>query len=124
MLIPCVRCGKLIESPNAANAKYIMNHSDKRTWGKDKVGRFRSINPKTGDLNKPHKHFEDAITEMKKWRAIRTKKIALEKSENIKTELEEQQKGEAVEEIIVEEERPKTAIVCFDCLQSDDTIIW
>lgn len=130
MLIPCVRCGKLIESPNAANAKYIMNPDDKKTWGNDIVARFRCINRKTGDISDPRKHFDEAIAEMNARRRVYDIQIetlgpqTLEETKAILLNIGVERDAEAIEEITVKEERPKTAIVCLGCVKPDDTIIW
>lgn len=107
MKIRCVRCGKEIESPNANNAKYIMNPNDTRTFGKDKV----------------EKIIKAPLSEMRIGEIIKELKIALKDFLKLSEIFpDEYGRREVVRE--VEIERPKTAIVCIDCLQEDDDIIW
>lgn len=107
MKIKCIRCGKEIESPNANNAKYITNINDTRTYGKDKVEQI----------------VKAPLSEMRVSEIIKELKITLTKflglSEIFPDELG---RREVVRE--VEMERPKTAIICLDCVQEDDEIIW
>lgn len=107
MKIRCVRCGKEIESPNANNAKYIINPNDMRTFGRDKV----------------EKIIKAPLSEMRIGELLKQLKIALKDflklSEVFPDELG---RREVVRE--VEIERPKTAIVCAECVQEDDEIIW
>ena len=107
MKIKCIRCGKEIEGPNANNAKYIMNASDSRTFGKDKI----------------EKIIKAPLSEMRISEIIKELKITLTHflglSETFPDELG---RREVVRE--VEIERPKTAIICIGCLQEDDEIIW
>lgn len=137
MKIPCIRCGKEIESPNAGNAKYIINPSDTRTYGFNKIEKIinapltktRIIEIMTYDLHgietrEQIKETNPAWTEEEVDNYINTQYEAkLAEFSNL-TEVFPDSKGRR--EVVIEEEVevPKTAIVCLDCVQVDDAIIW
>ena len=128
MKIYCVRCGKEIESPNANNAKYIINKTDTRTWGKD-------IKERIIKVPLSEKRIQDIINEKS---VVQREFITDEKGETIKfiehpftmsdflksSEIYPDEYGRREVTIEEEVERPKTAIVCLGCVQEDDETIW
>lgn len=105
MTIKCVRCGKEIEKADASNAKYIVNSTDKKTWGKDKVEKWfvKSSNPNKLFKSEAFRTFEEAEGKKKGRGNLESDDIVLE---------------------YVEIYRPKTAIVCSSCIEKKDIIIW
>lgn len=127
-MIKCIRCGKEIENANAKNAKYIMNANDERTWGIDihekivkaslSPGRIQSI------LNEKTTMQREYISD-EKGEVIKTIEHPFTMKDFLKsTEIYSDAEGRR--EITIEEEvqKPKTAIVCLDCLEEGDTVIW
>ena len=127
-MIKCIRCGKEIENANAKNANYIMNASDERTFGFDKTekiikaplspGRIQSI------LNEKTTMQREYISN-EKGEVIKIIEHPFTMKDFLKS-AETYPDAEGRREITIEEEvqKPKTAIVCLDCLEEGDTVIW
>lgn len=107
MKIKCVRCGTEIEKANIDNAKYIINHADKRTWGKDIIETVIPVPLK-----------EERIEAILKEERITMEEFLV--SEDIYAD----EYGRRIITIEEEIEVPKTAIVCLNCLHKDDVVIW
>lgn len=106
-MVKCVRCGKDLGHADASNAKYIMNANDRRTWGKVKV----------------EKVVKAPLLEMRIDEIMKQLKIDLKAFLKFnKTFPDELGRREVVREVKVEV--PKTAIICLNCVHSDDKIIW
>ena len=128
MKIKCVRCGKEIGSPDANNAKYIINLSDQRTWGKDMkekiikapLSQGRILNILDEKTTAQREYITDEHGEVTK---IIEHPFTMDDFLN-STEIYPDEYGRREVTIEEEVERPKTAIVCLNCVQEDDEIIW
>ncbi len=116
MKIKCVRCGKELDSPNASNAKYILKHNDSKTFGITRIE--KTIN---APLTKSR-----VVEIMKDKKMIVTEEEYESKLADFAKKAEVFSDSKGRREVVIEEEVevPKTAIICLDCVQEDDTIIW
>ncbi|GAH20792.1 unnamed protein product, partial [marine sediment metagenome] len=103
----CVRCGKEIDSLDANSAKHIINPKDKRTHG----------------INKIEKIVKSKLSKNRVTGILKEHKLTMQDFLHSK-EIYPDEYGRR--EIVIEEEIEvsKTAIICLDCVQEDDTIIW
>lgn len=128
MKIKCIRCGKEIGSPNANNAKYVINPNDQRTWGEDmkeKIIKASLSEKRVQDIleEKTTEQREFIVDENGKVTKIIEHPFTMDDFLN-STEIYPDEYGRREVTIKEEIERPKTAIVCLDCVQEDDEIIW
>ena len=133
MIIPCMRCGKEIDSPNATNADYIMAED---TAGRERVPKVirrqktvEEVRAEMDALEAEKAEFEEMITAYEK----DGKEPGDLSIGDIRDELE------AIEEEIAGDIDPiktihlrttevvevqKTGIICPDCYKDTDLAIW
>ncbi len=133
MIIPCMRCGKELDSPNAANADYVMADD---TAGRERVPKVirrqktvEEVRAEMDALEAEKAEFEEMITAYEK----DGKEPGDLSIGDIRDELE------AIEEEIAGDIDPiktihlrttevvevqKTGIICPDCYRDTDMIIW
>ena len=126
----CIRCNKELGHANANNAKYIMNPNDRRTFGINKVEKIVKA-PLTP--SRVQAILEEKTTQQREYITDKDGKVIqiiehpftmedfLKSTEIYPDELG---RREVVKEI--EEEVPKTAIICRSelCQENDDIVIW
>ncbi len=111
MIIPCVRCGKEIDTPNTSNADYIMAEDTK---GKEMRESLVALKHNQSTLEKQNK--KEEITDE-------------EYDVVIVASYEEAQRdlGEDLVKVVVrpvEVEIQKTGVICPDCYKDTDFVIW
>ncbi len=111
MIIPCFRCSKEIDTPNASNADYVMAEDTK---GKEIRESLVALKHNQATLEKQSK--KEGITD-EEYDAV------------IVASYEEAQKnlGEDLVKVVVrpaEVEIQKTGILCPDCYRDTDFVIW
>lgn len=116
MIIKCVRCGKEILSPNKTNAYYVIAKDDIRTYGStivEKVGLVKLTKSRVIILMK---HL-GMIKEASEY------DIALPAFSDLAQPFTNEH---GISEEVVKEEVfiPKTAIICINCLDKKDIVIW
>ncbi|MBA7485440.1 hypothetical protein ES707_20986 [subsurface metagenome] len=111
MIIPCFRCGKKIDTPNASNADYIMAEDTKGQEIRESLVALKhnqSTLEKQGNKEEVTDEEYDAI-------AVASYEEA------------ERNLGEDLVKVIVklaEVEIQKTGIICPGCHKPTDTVIW
>lgn len=132
MIIPCIRCGKPIDSPNAANADYI-RASDLIV--KERIPR-QVLVPKTNE--EKTSEVEALQKELQAYQSV----ISVYESTGINPQIipieDIYGEVEAIEEELADgpsdtkvvmlrgklEDVQKTGIICHDCHKPDDEVIW
>lgn len=102
----CGRCDKELGAANTHNAYYIRNVNDKRTFGDNEVTEF-SLTKVDGTIETSY-DFKD---------------LKIKEAENIKADIEEKQKIRITARTVIRKV-PKTLIICKNCKQKKDEIIW
>lgn len=111
MIIPCFRCGKEIDTPNASNADYVMAEDTK---GQEMRESLVALKHNQATLEKQSK--EEEITD-EEYDAV------------IVASYEEAERnlGEDLVKVVVrpvEVEIQKTGVICPDCYRDTDFVIW
>ena len=136
MKIKCVRCEKEIENANAENAKYVINTSDVRTFGftdREKIINAPLSKIRVKDIMMKIEMIENISSIKHNHAEFNQSDINDYINQQYEFKLSEFDKLEEIfpdeygrREVIIKEqiEVPKTAIICKDCLQEVDEIIW
>ena len=133
MIIPCFRCGKELNSPDASNADYVIA---KDTVVREPVEVLLALKHNQLTLDKESKMAEtvpiydtDGLTEIGRTPKYPTLTIA--DSEYDEVEILNVKAGKVFGEDLVnikaevrEKDIQKTGIVCPSCYKATDTVIW
>lgn len=125
MKIKCGRCGKELIHPDSRNAYYITNADDRRTWGvdtKEKLIKAPLNATRVQAILLQYPKYDTRLdAEEKEERYYRPMKM----SEFLKSkEVYPDEQGRREVMVHEEIERPKTLIICKECLNIEDTVIW
>ena len=123
MIIPCFRCGKEIDTPDASNADYIMAGD---TMVKEPRGVLFALKHNLATLAKQAK-----ISELNSDGTRKYPDIAIADSEYDAIEIPNIEASRAVGENLAkvvakveEKDIQKTGIICPDCYKPTDFVIW
>ena len=122
MIIPCFRCGKALNSPDASNADYIMA-SDTVAEEARQVLIAVQLTDKAKAAKTEIESLERAALEI-------PEDLKLQAAERLRTmvsSIEEAQTMSGLERVEVESRMmpiQKTGVICPDCYRDTDFIIW
>ena len=113
MIIPCMRCGKELDSPNAANADYVMAEDTIVKEDREVLVAVLKDRPRILGTDDPHLLSPDIIPG--NIEEVSSLKEAQERFGDDLVRCEVRQ---------IEKDIQKTGIICPDCYKDNDLVTW